>query len=164
MRHLLVALALLLAVGAPAALPTQAAPLSMAIFALTTFTSYPTTTTVSNVSPHPNSRVTVSGSLKSAGKPTAGVPRTATGRYKTTTSFGTGVTNTAGVASCSRKISWSDRAVTRSTPALLGLYSLITRCGLALYPDGQVPVAATAWYDKRSATFSDILASVRQAV
>jgi hypothetical protein len=59
---------------------------------------------------------------------------------------------------------WSDRAVERSTPALLGLYSLVTLCGQALYPAGQVPVAATAWYPKRTATFSDVLASVRHAI
>jgi hypothetical protein len=59
---------------------------------------------------------------------------------------------------------WSDAAVERSTPALRGLYSLVTLCGQALYPDGQVPGAATAWYPKRTATFSDVWASVRQAI
>jgi hypothetical protein len=59
---------------------------------------------------------------------------------------------------------WSDAAVERSTPALLGLYSLVALCGQALYPDGQVPVAATAWYAKRVATFSDVLASVRHVI
>ncbi len=59
---------------------------------------------------------------------------------------------------------WSDRAVERSTPALLGLYSLITLCGQALYPQGDVPIARSTWYPKRTATFSDVLASVRQAL
>lgn len=59
---------------------------------------------------------------------------------------------------------WSDAAVERSTPALLGLYSVVALCGQALYPTGNVPIAASAWYAKRTATFSDVLASVRQAV
>jgi len=105
MRRLLVALALFLTVGAPAALPAQAAPLVAPIVAPAAFTSYTSTATVSNAAPHQNSSVTVAGTLKSAGKPVAGVPMTATWRYKTTTSYCTGVTNAAGVASCSRRIS-----------------------------------------------------------
>ena len=31
----------------------------------------------------------------------------------------------------------------------------------ALYPDGQLPVRATAWYPKRQATCADALATVR---
>ena len=69
------------------------------------FTTYTTTATVSNASPRQNSSVTVSGTLKSAGNPVAGVPMTATWHYKTTTSFCAGVTNAAGVASCTRRIS-----------------------------------------------------------
>jgi hypothetical protein len=59
---------------------------------------------------------------------------------------------------------WSDLAIERSTPALLGLYSLVALCGQALTPDGQVPVQQTAWYPKEQATFSDVLALVRRAV
>jgi len=73
MRRLLVALARLLAVGAPAALPASAAPL----VAPAAFTSYTTTATVSNASPRQNSSVTVSGTLKSAGTPVAGALMTA---------------------------------------------------------------------------------------
>jgi len=105
MRRLLTTLALLLAVGAPAALPAEAAPLAVPMVAPAAFTSYTTTATVSNAAPRQNSTVTVSGTLKSAGKPVAGVPMTATWRYKTTTSYCTGVTNAAGVASCNRRIS-----------------------------------------------------------
>lgn len=57
---------------------------------------------------------------------------------------------------------WSDLAIERSTPLLFGLYSLVTLFGQALHPDGQVPVAQTAWYRKHTATFRDVLAAVRR--
>ncbi len=59
---------------------------------------------------------------------------------------------------------WSDAAIERSTPALLGLYSLVTLFGQALHPDGQIPVAQEAWYPKTQATFSDVLMEVRRAL
>jgi hypothetical protein len=57
---------------------------------------------------------------------------------------------------------WSDLAIERSTPGLLGLYSLVAVFGKGLYPDGKIPVHTTAWYRKREATFSDVLAVVRR--
>ncbi len=105
MRRLLATLALLLAFGVPAALPAQAASLPVPITAPAAFTSYTTTARVSNASPRQNSNVTVSSTLKSAGKLVAGVPMTAMWRYKTTISFCTRVTTAAGTASCSRRIS-----------------------------------------------------------
>jgi hypothetical protein len=57
---------------------------------------------------------------------------------------------------------WSDWAIERSTPCLLGLYSLIVLLGHALHPDGKVPVQQAAWYPKTQATFSDVLATVRR--
>jgi hypothetical protein len=57
---------------------------------------------------------------------------------------------------------WSDLAIERSTPCLLGMFSLVALFGQALHPDGKVPVQRTAWYDKREATFSDVLAQVRR--
>ena len=83
----------------------QAAPLPGPLVAPAAFTSYTTTATVSNSTPRQNTSVTVSGTRKSGGKPVAGIPMTATWRYKTTTSYCTDVTNAAGVASCSRRIS-----------------------------------------------------------
>jgi hypothetical protein len=59
---------------------------------------------------------------------------------------------------------WSDKAIGRSTPLLLGLYSLLVLFAQQLHPDGKVPVAQAAWYPKQSATFSDVLASVRRAI
>jgi DDE superfamily endonuclease len=57
---------------------------------------------------------------------------------------------------------WSDLAIERSTPALLGLYSLATLLGHALHPDGNIPIQQAAWYPKTQATFSDVLATVRR--
>jgi hypothetical protein len=47
---------------------------------------------------------------------------------------------------------WSDLAIERSTPALLGLYSLVTLLGHALHPDGTIPIRQAAWYPKTQAT------------
>jgi hypothetical protein len=47
---------------------------------------------------------------------------------------------------------WSDLAIERSTPALLGLYSLVTLLGHALHPDGKIPIRQAAWYPKTQAT------------
>lgn len=57
---------------------------------------------------------------------------------------------------------WSDLAIERTTPCLLGLYSLVALFGDALYPDGNLPFATAAWYPKPEATFSDLLAEVRR--
>ena len=59
---------------------------------------------------------------------------------------------------------WSDKAIERSTPALLGLYSLVALFAQALHPTGKVPVAQAAWYAKEQATFSDVLMEVRRAL
>jgi hypothetical protein len=55
---------------------------------------------------------------------------------------------------------WSDRAILRTTPALLGLYSLITVWATALFDAGAVPRGAS-WYVKAHLTFSDAIAAVR---
>jgi hypothetical protein len=57
---------------------------------------------------------------------------------------------------------WSDRAVERTTPCLLGFYSLVTLLGQKLYPRGDVPREQTAWYRKPQATFTDVLVAVRR--
>ncbi len=56
----------------------------------------------------------------------------------------------------------SDLAIERSTPCLLGLYSLVVLVGHALHPDGKIPLQQAAWYPKPQATFSDVLATVRR--
>lgn len=55
---------------------------------------------------------------------------------------------------------WSDLAIQRTTPALLGLFSLITLLAHQL-SDGKPPVQKAAWYVKPSPTFSDAIALVR---
>lgn len=55
---------------------------------------------------------------------------------------------------------WSDLAILRTTPALLGLYSLITLWAAELLNNGATPYAA-AWYAKTRFTFSDAIAAVR---
>ena len=57
---------------------------------------------------------------------------------------------------------WNDWAILRITPALLGLFSLVTLLADRLTQHGQLPVRQTAWYAKRLPTFSDALALVRQ--
>jgi hypothetical protein len=57
---------------------------------------------------------------------------------------------------------WSDLAIERSTPCLLGLYSLVVLLGHALHPDGKITLQQAAWYPKPQATFNDVLATVRR--
>jgi hypothetical protein len=57
---------------------------------------------------------------------------------------------------------WSDRAIARTTPVLLALFSLVTVLALRLSQGGQIPVPATAWYRKAEPTFADCLALVRR--
>ncbi|MDL1897350.1 transposase [Anaerolineae bacterium CFX7] len=59
---------------------------------------------------------------------------------------------------------WSDKAIMRTTPALLGLFSLITLLAHHSTQRGRLPVRQTAWYTKTAPTFSDALAIVRQTL
>jgi len=59
---------------------------------------------------------------------------------------------------------WSDRAIARTTPALLGLYSLVALWADELHRSHALLPRAAAWYAKRAATFSDALAAVRRAI
>lgn len=59
---------------------------------------------------------------------------------------------------------WSDHAIIRTTPALLGLFALVTLLAHQHVQRNQLPIRQTAWYAKSSATFSDALAVVRQHV
>jgi hypothetical protein len=59
---------------------------------------------------------------------------------------------------------WSDQAILRTTPALLGLFSLITLFANRSARRGRLPIRQSAWYTKQFATFSDALAVVRQAL
>ena len=57
---------------------------------------------------------------------------------------------------------WSDLAILRTTPALLGLFSLVTLFAQASLHGQSLPVRQAAWYAKAAPTFSDTLAFVRQ--
>jgi hypothetical protein len=57
---------------------------------------------------------------------------------------------------------WSDLAIARTTPALLGLFSLVTIVAQQLLDGHPFPVRQAAWYAKALPTFSDTLAFVRQ--
>ena len=60
---------------------------------------------------------------------------------------------------------WSDKAIARTTPLLLGLFSWVTLVAHALYT--LQPTASprqAAWYAKTRPTFSDALALVRQSL
>ena len=55
---------------------------------------------------------------------------------------------------------WSELAILRTTPALLGLYSLISLWAIEPLSEDADPYAA-AWYAKTRFTFSDAIAAVR---
>lgn len=57
---------------------------------------------------------------------------------------------------------WNDRAIARTTPALLSLYSIITLNAHLLIEKGMTSVRSTAWYRKTRPTFADAIALVRR--
>jgi hypothetical protein len=59
---------------------------------------------------------------------------------------------------------WSDLAIERTTPLLMGLKSLICLMALPLYKAGNLAIRTTAWYPKSHFTFSDIHAAVSQRI
>ena len=59
---------------------------------------------------------------------------------------------------------WSDKAVARTTPCLLGLFSIVTLLAARLDHRTRLRVSAAAWYRKKRPTFSDTLAAVRREV
>lgn len=57
---------------------------------------------------------------------------------------------------------WSDLAILRTTPALLGLFSLVTLWATQLQAAQRLLPECVRWYPKHTATFSDALALVRR--
>ncbi len=57
---------------------------------------------------------------------------------------------------------WSEMAIQRSAPALLGLFSLVTLFAYRCMAKSTGSVKQTAWYYKSHPTFSDALALVRR--
>lgn len=56
---------------------------------------------------------------------------------------------------------WSERAIARTTPCLLGLFSVVALAADALHGSGGLSTRQSAWYQKPTPTFSDALAAVR---
>ncbi len=59
---------------------------------------------------------------------------------------------------------WSDKAVARTTPALLGLYSLVALRAGELHRSPALVARAASWYRKERVTFGDALAAVRRSL
>jgi len=59
---------------------------------------------------------------------------------------------------------WSDLAILRTTPALPGLFSLVTLWASRLAAERHVPPERVRWYAKPPPTFSDALALIRREV
>ena len=57
---------------------------------------------------------------------------------------------------------WSDRAIARTTPVLLGLFSWNTLAAHSLQKGHSMTQRKAAWYDKPSPTFVDAIALVRR--
>ena len=60
---------------------------------------------------------------------------------------------------------WTDKAIARSTPALMGLFSIVCLMALRLISKGkELMPQTTAWYQKQDVTFSDVLTFVRRYI
>jgi len=59
---------------------------------------------------------------------------------------------------------WADLAILRITPALLGLFSIITLLANLHARRQKLPVQQAAWYPKKLPTFSDALALVKETL
>jgi hypothetical protein len=57
---------------------------------------------------------------------------------------------------------WTDRAIARTTPMLLGLFSLVTLFADDIQQADTIVVRSACWYAKTTVTFSDALAAVRR--
>jgi DDE superfamily endonuclease len=59
---------------------------------------------------------------------------------------------------------WSDKAILRTTPVLLGLFSIVTLWAHDLAKSRNFKPRTTAWYPKAVLTFSDAIAAVRREI
>src|ERR671911_466221 len=58
----------------------------------------------------------------------------------------------------------ADHAVARSTPCLLGLFSIVTLLAGQLHHQTRTAVLTDSWYRKSHPTFADALAAVRRQI
>jgi len=59
---------------------------------------------------------------------------------------------------------WSDLAIARTTPVLLGLSSVVTLLALGWHARGSLGARGAAWYAKGSPTFSDCIGLAREKI
>jgi hypothetical protein len=59
---------------------------------------------------------------------------------------------------------WADLSILRSTPALLGLFSMVTLLANLHARKQKLPIQQAAWYNKQLPTFSDALRIVKQTL
>ena len=59
---------------------------------------------------------------------------------------------------------WSDPAIARTTPVLLGLFSIVSLWADQLHQQHLLAPEQTAWYHKEHLTFSDAIAAVRSSI
>ena len=59
---------------------------------------------------------------------------------------------------------WSDLAIARTTPVLMGLFSLVGVLAIHWHGRGELTACGSAWYAKGEPTFSDCLALTRQKI
>jgi hypothetical protein len=59
---------------------------------------------------------------------------------------------------------WSDKAIARTTPILMGLFSWVTLLAHQSQANGGLLVRQAAWYAKTTPTFSDAIALVRRRI
>lgn len=59
---------------------------------------------------------------------------------------------------------WSDLAIIRTTPVLFGLFSMVVLVAIQFVKKQPLQIFNSAWYQKKEATFSDIIALVRRNI
>ena len=59
---------------------------------------------------------------------------------------------------------WSDLAIARTTPVLVGLFSVVSVLAARWHGLGELKVSSSAWYAKGEPTFSDCLALTRRKI
>ena len=57
---------------------------------------------------------------------------------------------------------WSDRAIARTTPVLMGLFSWVALAAHSLHQESPITQRTAAWYAKPAPTFVDAIALIRR--
>ena len=59
---------------------------------------------------------------------------------------------------------WSDKAIAKTTPVLMGLYTVVCLIANRIHESHALEIEQTAWHEKKNATFSDLIRSVRMMI